>query len=122
MSEEKDASEVLKTIRDRYALAMNCTELETEGNEIEILVAALDAGISSLGNTRHTEGKSDWISVEERLPEDGAHNLIQIVGEKYPCHAQFNDGEWVDDNLEIWNPGSSIGCVTHWMPLPEGPK
>ena len=56
----------------------------------------------------------EWISVEERLPENGTKCLVYT-----------NRGKWLD-KIEIthYNEGFYIEyCeVTHWMPLPEPPK
>ena len=60
--------------------------------------------------------KSEWISVDERLPNNATHIIVcdkdGMVGEAY----YFKDGrfEWIADEL--------IAFVTHWMPLPEPPK
>lgn len=57
----------------------------------------------------------EWISVEERLPEEGscvlAYSEFGIgysICVKYYRHKRF------------WNDGGE--SVTHWMPLPEPPK
>lgn len=68
--------------------------------------------------------KPQWISVEERLPEEN---------EKVLTFARFkHDGSWWMDitswtgvtNHDIpkfWGYGEEM-VVTHWMPLPEPPK
>ena len=57
--------------------------------------------------------KQEWISVEERLPENGTKCLVYT-----------NRGKWLD-KIEIthYNEGFYIEycVVTHWMPLPEPP-
>ena len=64
--------------------------------------------------------KQEWISVEDRLPEEKVNCLVHYK------HAYC-------DNDGYWNIGVSfydghefhIGLeykVTHWMPLPEAPK
>ena len=61
----------------------------------------------------------EWISVEERLPEEPAWVLVCSNG-AMNCMA-FHDEKWVD-----WTfPKASnivIGDITHWMSLPESPK
>ena len=58
-----------------------------------------------------------WISVKERLPEEGTWVLCQ-------CRAnikdvlRWQDGYWFHDLRHQY----MGGFVTHWMPLPERPK
>ena len=55
-----------------------------------------------------------WISVKEKLPEDDA---MVLVWEK--------QGFAYNDKLVngVWKYGSLCDAIiTHWMPLPEGPK
>lgn len=64
-----------------------------------------------------------WISVKDRLPEEGGYYLI--------CQ---KDKSWFDEVIQTarWNKvtqsfrGAQAGCfmefVTHWMPLPQPPK
>lgn len=67
-----------------------------------------------------------WIPVEERLPEDCADVLALVTGLYGKCSferapmlcAWFGKDGWFCNEYPNWdNPG-----VTHWMPLPEGPK
>ena len=74
---------------------------------------------------------SEWISVEDRLPEARHHVLIcyfpvfcenlkkQIDTGYYEEPEEYNDGGgwkfWLSDKVVR-------GGVTHWMPLPELPK
>lgn len=66
-----------------------------------------------------------WISVTERLPEEGVPVLINYIG---------TDGEVYADGVAVWTEcgcfwweGSLADCeedvavpITHWMPLPDG--
>ena len=55
--------------------------------------------------------QSEWISVEERLPE--AHDDILVYtcdGDIYPILAICRDITWI-----------GISGATHWQPLPEPP-
>ena len=77
--------------------------------------------------------KSEWISVDERLPETG-DSYIVVVKLKYEWESEweyhtdvavfrFFDG-YIDDVWDTfvdWNEGQECH-VTHWMPLPEPPK
>ena len=63
--------------------------------------------------------KSEWISVEERLPEDYGE-VICYTAYKNVCQLVYNPG------YRLFNVSyDNIECavnVTHWMPLPEAPK
>ena len=62
----------------------------------------------------------EWISVEDRLPEDESDVLAYLsIGEEgriYP--ANYAKGVWFDC---IFN-APVTESTTHWMPLPEPPK
>lgn len=61
----------------------------------------------------------DWISVEDRLPEDSDWlEVIVNAGDCVTC-CWYNpdDDEWLLDPERVFD-----GEVTHWMPLPEPPK
>ena len=60
----------------------------------------------------------EWISVEDRLPEEGQRVLALFVTHFMEV-ACFKDGEWkvsFDDWSEYLFP------ISHWMPLPEPPQ
>ena len=75
--------------------------------------------------------QAEWISVEERLPEEYKECLVAAkVGDKmvidiaervrsFDMRTNSVYLEWLITN--DWNEGQ--GCeITHWMPLPEAPK
>lgn len=59
---------------------------------------------------------SEWISVDERLPEKLTHVIVHdedgTVGEAF--YLSGDRFEWVTSE--------ELAFVTHWMPLPEAPK
>ena len=57
----------------------------------------------------------EWISVKNRLPEDG--ETVTICTEKGFVYA----GELIGDTWFLDN-DSWTANVTHWMPLPQPPK
>jgi len=62
---------------------------------------------------------SEWISVEERLPEENEQVLmcaINFVGEAYINY----DEKWMRFGFEIED--FLQATVTHWMPMPEPPE
>ena len=60
-----------------------------------------------------------WITVSERLPEDGSDILAvqSCCGEVRIIPANYDRGVWYDC---IFN--RIAEHITHWMPLPEPPK
>ena len=62
---------------------------------------------------------SNWISVKERMPDDGVRVLVYSkhkwtsIGSTIKGHKvkKFYDGD-----------GLSWNSITHWMPLPEPPQ
>ena len=79
--------------------------------------------------------QSEWISVEERLPEDDLSEehekktikvLVAIKaknGITIRTQERFRDYTYsnVGDPIIFWTWRFSRGKVTHWMPLPEPP-
>ena len=58
--------------------------------------------------------QSEWISVDERLPDKGTWCLVNIInhfGLDFVTFTHYTKGY-----------GWAIPDVTHWMPLPEAPK
>lgn len=68
----------------------------------------------------------EWISVKERLPEDGESILMIVSGKPkdnitligvYAIGDYSDDEGWIVDEYPEWeNPN-----VIYWMPLPEPP-
>ena len=62
----------------------------------------------------------EWISVDDRLPEDDSDVLAySSIGEErriYP--ACYSNGVWFDC---VFN-APATDTTTHWMPLPKPPK
>ena len=61
-----------------------------------------------------------WISVKEKLQEEGDNVLAFMynIGEHYIAY--LLSGKWYDiTDLTAANP---LNNITHWMDLPEGPK
>lgn len=70
--------------------------------------------------------QSEWISVEERLPEDdgavcgivrGKHRNVELCDAiELVCYFA-DEGIWA-----LWDDARVTIQVTHWIPLPEPPK
>ena len=72
----------------------------------------------------HGYRKQEWISVDERLPEESGIYLAysyqgnRLVLDYSARHKLFNSFDsYSTEQAEVF----AIG-VTHWMPLPEAPK
>ena len=64
---------------------------------------------------------SDWISVEDRLPDRECECLV-FANNRVSIANVVED--WVDDKpvLRLWCEWVNDEDITHWMPLPESPK
>jgi hypothetical protein len=56
----------------------------------------------------------EWISVKDRLPENDTYILATTDGVVVSAY-------WHNDRFYAFtaNGVATVGCVTHWMPLPE---
>lgn len=67
-----------------------------------------------------------WISVKERLPEEGMRVLTCCIGEKFTEYSIDYIVEFENDTEKefIWACRLENDCasVTHWMPLPQPPQ
>ena len=68
-----------------------------------------------------------WISVEDRLPDNG--DVVLVIANGNPrtnirlhnatlIASYWQDEGWIVDGYEYWD----AICVSHWMPLPELPE
>ena len=57
----------------------------------------------------------EWISVDDRLPEDG-DVVISCTNKNFVYAGELIGDTWFLDN-DSWT-----ATVTHWMPLPHPPK
>ena len=78
----------------------------------------------------------EWISVDDRLPEDSGYYLV-VYRDKYngsisiafDMYVKCNIGEWWESEFAcditkqfLWATRLQEQEVTHWMPLPQPPK
>ena len=75
----------------------------------------------------------EWISVKDRLPEEGVEvliycnpDIVQAVFSVGYWKGSFDVTDYMNDGFvpdrRICKQGSDYDYVTHWMPLPEPPK
>lgn len=102
-----DADELYKATQKRIA----------EANEARM--AVVDDEFLDLIDDAFTEDvapRAEWISAEERLPEELTHVIV--------CDEDGTVGEafyYKEDRFE-WLDCKELAFVTHWMPFPEPPK
>jgi hypothetical protein len=116
----RDYEELVKALRDED----NCNVLDyidEAADAIEDLEAALTASNEAIAKSR---GK--WISVEERLPEDGVFVLAanddgKMLVAKYESEVLGWYLKYCCYDFDVWD-SEENGPVTHWMPLPLPPK
>ena len=71
------------------------------------------------GLIAHGVTVQEWISVEDRLPENIANRVLVVCERSNGVfYAHYEKPFWI--NLEIDKP--FISTVTHWMMLPQPPK
>ena len=84
-----------------------------------------DMAISALREQESLAEKqatSDWISVEERLPEDRYWVLVWHTGYATPKKAKYKDDIPGLPIFLLDGDNGLDGDITHWMPLPEPPE
>ena len=113
----RDYASIAEALRCcRYASERGCAECPYRLNNNEkcahLLNDAADAIEELLAKVPH------WISVEERLPENGKFVLVSD-GDDIDTACRYK--ALTPDEVEtfFWD---SVLEVTHWMPLPEPPK
>lgn len=96
---------------DNYMLAK---EGYTIHQTPESFIKTLADNLLPDGYVDEGEGESQWISIEDRLPENDDWVLVWIETEHYAKISYYrpNIGGWGGKNYN----------VAHWMPLPQPPK
>lgn len=80
-----------------------------DDNVRDIAMAVFDLAISVIHENvpaADVQPKSQWISVDDSLPEE--HKCVLVCEDGRVCTAWIHKGEW-----------DALGTVTHWQPLPE---
>ena len=73
---------------------------------------AILSGVALAPKHKYHDHFGDWISVDDRLPQDG----VQVLG-----YTQAGRVMSVHYNGGRWCAGQHV-VITHWTPMPEGPK
>ena len=107
---------------DAREAAVAIEELSKQIDELQKRVAYWQAQLtkSMCGETLAELEKPRWVSVTERLPEDGSDVLAYVDNSRITAVNYYKE-TWQDcvtGRLYLMEEG----FVTHWMPLPEPPK
>ena len=116
MSKEKQIEEMAETLDEMCDLDL-LADCEEKDCSKCMATALYNAGY-------HTQ--SEWISVEERLPENFESVLVLATSRRendgYDVLIAYHDrGEW--EERCVHGDGNTVYAhVKYWMPLPEPPK
>ncbi len=118
--EKQAIEEMAKDICDIECKGMKCNICDSYSCEYRMQAEAL-----------YNEGyrKQEWISVEERLPDNHRTVLVAckgmtIAGAAPIAVGSYGGGHWflADAEGTLYLTKYMHIVVTHWMPLPEPPK
>lgn len=115
MSKEKQIEEMAKVICLSYGKGV-CRQC----NDCDFCTVRQEA--ERLYNTGYRK-QNEWISVDERLPNESGYFLVYIPRES----AGFRVNAYYYCENETWENGNGRASseyygITHWMHLPEPPK
>ena len=115
---KRELTSLLTALKDKY----NLTEWVIEDDTAAMVTQLNNWAVGVTGWSADAEPKPDWISVEDRLPDNGE----PVIGFEPHCLENRDKGIGViDADYDLAkNNMKSDGTywVTHWMPLPEPPK
>lgn len=120
---EEVAKEVGEWIDDSIMKATVDAKITVDKDEL-VKALAYDRGQYDKGyGDGYHDGKRDarqWISVEERIPEDDQLVLCYLKNGKIMVCYHHNN--WGVGTWDTWTRESNYFDVIAWMPLPEPPK
>jgi hypothetical protein len=104
--EEKDKREAWREIR----------ELKKRIVELEAIIRGRDELINNAVSSRIAELENQWISVEDKLPDE-LQSVLSFSSYDGVFQSIYRAGNF-KKTLVVWEHLN----VTHWMPLPSPPK
>lgn len=119
-----NADELLKSMQRRY------DEICDTYGYHDLYASGYDDAVDAVENapTADVAPRAEWISVEERLPEEckavlcfAGNKIVLAFMEKTEDCGEYVPVFWdlvAYDRDDTWDEV----CATHWMPLPDPPK
>lgn len=108
-----------------YLIANGVTVQENVEISDELLKQLKNAPITICKEEPSIELVQEWISVKDRLPEEGEYVLCVLKGFNYGGKIQvckFVPADKFKDKPYFEHFRNGFPSVTHWMPLPHPPK
>ena len=101
-----------------YLLDSGVTVQENMEISDELLKQLKNAPITNWKEEPSIEVAQEWISVDDRLPENGKEGVLIALRWGEVDIGWCKDGRWRSEFVNEYEDGE----VTHWMPIPQPPK
>ena len=101
-----------------YLLDSGVTVQENIEISDELLKQLKNAPITNWKEEPSIEVVQEWISVDDRLPENGKEDVLIALRWGEVDIGWCEDGRWRSEFVNEYEDGE----VTHWMPIPQPPK
>ena len=101
-----------------YLLDSGVTVQENMEISDELLKQLKNAPITNWKEEPSIEVVQEWISVDDRLPENGKEGVLIALRWGEVDIGWCEDGRWRSEFVNKYEDGE----VTHWMPIPQPPK
>lgn len=117
----------MKNIPERIFLNISKVDTERFSDFGELVVSGENAVTWCHDKVNETDveyvkKQSPWINVKERLPEvdTGVFFTVECkdLHKGYFVGVYYGNGHWESEH-RIFLPDSSLGYITHWMPIPK---
>ena len=101
-----------------YLLDSGVTVQENIEISDELLKQLKNAPITNWKEEPSIEVMQEWISVDDRLPENGKEGVLIALRWGEVNIGWYEDGRWRNKFVNEYEDGE----VTYWMPIPQPPK
>lgn len=123
MAQYKDADAILRQLDEYYITAIVQQKHDDVPEDHKKHWRGVQSGINYARNTiieaptGEVVPKSEWISVDDRLPEEDT--IVLVWCGEVSVYNYLRYDWWYTGYCDIT---TEDGGITHWMPLPEPPK